>query len=449
MAQRQQQQRIIFSDRDPHAGTLAFFVLMPLADLAGAALTFLYGASVGAWLLTIIKWALMHMGDFLQHGFLTILAIIFALICLIIALAAEEIANKVIAVCLALAIAGIWCILRLGFKIEWNTPLLSALPNLHQFVTNFPTPALFLALPNWITGAVWLAVYALMHFAGREDLEQVPIVIPRPNRVSDAQAAPAPTVMNHLLEVAGPGVSGYAPAPAVVEAGLSARRDEPQAQQRQTTHPATSTITLNEFDPSEDKWRILTTCVQIYEEALTRLYPPPFAKLKVPPIKRMRYTSQYDDQQVTWHGRTLVFAASLFEPIYEDRLLAQFARCLWECNSPDRWLRMVMSAYPKLGWSGLPLTLFGECMVLPVVARGLLNWRDWRAERVLTADRCAWACGQGERLLHQINLWIAAGLEEPDPHLPRYAERRGHLEGLLRDEERQMQQDPALLHLPV
>ena len=129
---------------------------------------------------------------------------------------------------------------------------------------------------------------------------------------------------------------------------------------------------------------------------------------------------------------------SLLDPINENRLLTMLARRLWECNSPDRWLRLVMCAYPKLGCLAIPLTLLGQFMILPAAAKRLLNWRDWRADRVLAADRFAWSSGQGERLLHQIAQWIDAGLEEPDPYLPRYAERRGHLEGLVRSEQTQM-----------
>lgn len=446
MAQQQQhqQQRIIYSDRGPHAGTLAFFVLVPIADLVGAALTVFYGSTIGTWLLTVAWWVIVGTGDWLQHSFLTILAICFVVILICIALRVRDFENKVIAVLVALVVAGVWAVLRLVFKIEWQTPLLSALPDLHQFTFSFPAIGLFFARPSWAIGGIWVVVYAFLHFGWREDLEQTPGVVMRPRSVSNAADGRVTTIMDGMWEVAAPAISGYVPT--AVE-GKMVPRDAPAAQLNAPSS-ATTTITLNKFAAAEDKRHILTSCVQMYQEALTRLYPNPFPRLKVPPLKRMRYISQQDDQQVTWYEwHTLVFAESLFQPLYEDRLLVQFARRLWECNSPDRRLRRFMSAYPTSGWSIFFLTLFGQGVLLPVVAKGMLNWRDWRAERVLMADRFAWACGQGERLLHQINQWIAAGLEEPDDTLPRYAERRGHLEGLLSDEEWQVQQDLALLQV--
>lgn len=420
-------QRIILHKRRQHAGTLAFFTLVPAADLAGGVLTYLYGASVGAWLLTVAKWLLVGIGIFLQHDFLTILASIFVLTFIGIAGKVRDLESKAIAVGLAIAVAGLWCLLRLVFKIEWDTPLLSALPDARQVAFGLTGPAPFLAQPNRATGVVWLVVYALIHLVEMEDQEQTPVVTPRPGPESARRST---TAMDRLLDIASAAAAGMPPA--VVEGTLT--RKEPEAQ------PAapTSTIALNEIDLNEDKWRILTTCLQFYAEALTRLSPNPFPRLKAPPRKRMRYISQQDDQQITWHGRTLVFAESLFDPLNEHRLLTILARRLWECNSPDRGLRRVMRAYPPLGCLSIPLTLFGEFMILPVAVRWLLNWRDWRADRVLAADRFAWACGQGERLLHQLYQWINAGLEEPDPYLPRYAERRGHLEGLLQGEQTEM-----------
>jgi hypothetical protein len=429
MAQQQQQQRIIFSDRGQHAGTLAFFVLVPLADLVGAALTYLYGTTIGTWLFSVVWWAIVGIGDGLQHHFLEIIAILIFGLLMWVAFKVKSLENKVIAVLLSFVVVGVWCLLHLLFKIEWNTPLLSALPDLHQFTFNFPDIRLFFAQPNWGMGVIWVMVYPFLHFGWRQDVEQTPIVVRRPAQVKDAADGRAKTVLVRTWEVAAPVLAGYVPSE--VEGKLEPRDALPGTKM-------TNTITLNTFDALEDKWRILTTCVQFYQEALTRLYPPPFRRLKVPPRKRMRYISQQDDQQVTWHGGTLVFAESLFQPIHEDRLLVQFARRLWECNSPDRRLRGFMSAYPKFGWAALLLALFGQGLIVPVAARGLLNWRDWRADRVLAADRFVWACGQGERLLHQLYQWIDAGLEEPDPYLPRYAERRGHLEGLLRGEQTEM-----------
>ena len=113
-------QHIILHKRRRHAGTLAFFTLVPVADLAGAVLTFLYGASVGAWLLTVAKWLLVSTGDFLQHGVLTILVLIFILFFLGIAVGVKEAQSKAIAVGLTLLITAIWGILRLGFMLQWT-----------------------------------------------------------------------------------------------------------------------------------------------------------------------------------------------------------------------------------------------------------------------------------------------------------------------------------------
>jgi hypothetical protein len=86
-------------------------------------------------------------------------------------------------------------------------------------------------------------------------------------------------------------------------------------------------------------------------------------------------------------------------------------------------------------------------MWIPATITWALNSQGWRADRELAKDRFAWACGAGETLLHQIRQWIAAGLEEPDPHLPRYIERQGQLEALLKHEHSQMaEQDLTPAH---
>ena len=136
-------QRIILHKRRRHAGTLAFFTLVPVADLVGAVLTYLYGASVGL-AVDSRQVAAVSTGDFLQHDVLTILVLIFILIFLGIAVGVKEAENKAIAIGLTLFITAIWGILRLGFKLQWDTPLLAHFPNLHQFAFNSLASSLFL-----------------------------------------------------------------------------------------------------------------------------------------------------------------------------------------------------------------------------------------------------------------------------------------------------------------
>src|SRR5262249_5246829 len=150
----------------------------------------------------------------------------------------------------------------------------------------------------------------------------------------------------------------------------------------------------------EDKWDILVACIRRYEEALTRLRPAPFARLKIPPLRRLRHVSS--GYQVIWHGLKLVLTEKLLDPANDRRLETGLARALWDYNSPDLWTRLVLSYYPESAGCLSPIgTFFGVFIWLPSLVKEILGWHDWRADRELAKDRFAWACGAGETLLHQ------------------------------------------------
>ena len=400
-------------ERGFHAGTLAFLVLVPLADVVAALLAYFYGATVGAWLVTVVAWCAVSLAAHLHYDLTATIFVILLIPCGLVVLFAKKGDDKGAGCLLSLPLIGLWLLLHFVFHVQGN----SFTPNLDRFTFAFPNPRSFFTQLYPLGGLAWLALHLLLHIGN-----DTPAAAP-------AQPAPSPQEKPPVQRTRTAAKAQGAQPPAVVESTLAS--NEPKAV------PEEPTLYLNPLSVGEDKWDVLTACIGRYEEALTRLRPLPFSRLKVPPRRRLRYVSK--GYQVIWHGRTLVLTESLLDPTNDRRLETSLARALWDYNSPDLWTRLVLSAYPEPAGCLMPsLMLLGGSIWFPVLVKELLGWDDWRADRELAKDRYAWACGAGETLLHQIRQWIAAGLEEPDPHLPRFIERQGQLEALLKDEHRQM-----------
>ena len=394
-------------ERRTHAGTLAFLVLVPLTDVAAALLAYVYGATIGALLETFLAWCAVSGGAH-QHYDLT--ATIFAILLIpfgLVVLFAEKDEDKGAGCLVSLVLIGLWLLLHFVFHVQGD----SFVPDLDRFRFPFPNPRTFFSQLYPLGGLAWLILHLLLHsdFAPAAPPAEPP---PSPSQQSTAKPSPA---------------KRGAQVPAVVESTLATASPKPEEE----------TVYLNPLSVGEEKWDILVACIKRYEEALTRLRPAPFSRLKWPPRSRLRYVSK--GYQVIWHGRTLVLPEKLLDPANDRRLETSLARALWDYNSPDLWTRLVLSHYPESVGCLSPLgTFVGVFIWLPSLVKDVLGWQDWRADRELTKDRFAWACGAGETLLHQIRQWMTAGLEEPDPHLPRLVERQGQLEALLKDEHRQM-----------
>jgi hypothetical protein len=410
--------------RHRHAGTLAFFILVLAADLGACVLAYLFGATIGAWLLKVALWAIVNPVAYLHHD---LTAVIFLLLLIpfglaILILLAGEVKEQLTGCLLGLVLVGLWCLLHFGFHVQG----ISFVPDLDRFTFAITGPQPYLAAPNVITGLLWLGIHLLLHL-GNDEAAPVPAPATAP---TSAPTAPGQDELFRNLARASFQATQGLPASGVVESTL-AKAPEPEAQTEEQT------VYLNPLEVGEDKWDVLGGCIAFYEEHLTRLYPLPVSRLKVPPRKRISYVSK--GNQVIWHGNKLVLTESLLDPVHENRLLTGLARALWDCNSPDLWTRLFLAMYPDApGCLFIPGSLFGVFIWLPSTVKWALNYQDWRADRELAKDRFAWMCGAGETLLHQIRQWIAAGLEEPDPHLPRLVERQGQLEALLKAEHSQM-----------
>ncbi|HEY6406158.1 MAG TPA: hypothetical protein VIY29_01700 [Ktedonobacteraceae bacterium] len=412
--------------RRRHAGALAFFALVGLSDVGAFVLAYLFGSTIGAWLLTFFWWGVVSLGAYLHDDLTATIFLLLLIPLTLMAVFAMKSANKAAAFLLSLLLVGLWLLLHFVFHAQGITPFI---PNLDRFVFAPTGLQPCLAQPNPLFGLAWLAIHLLVHLGNNE-----PAHVPAPAK---APAAPHPPesqepLFTRLARATSRAISqeqGRHP-PAVVESTLADTEAEPE--------PEKHTVYLNPLLVGEDKWDILAACIGRYEKALTRLYPKPIPRLKVPPRGRIFYVKE--GNQIIWHWHTLVLTESLLDPHNDHRLETALARALWDYNSPDLWLKLFLSLYPEApGCLALPMSLLGVFIWLPAAVKSLLRFQDWRADRVLAADRFAWACGAGETLLHQIRWWIAAGLEEPDLHLPRFVERKGQLEALLKDEQSQIQ----------
>ena len=410
--------------RRRHAGTLAFVVLVLAADIGASILAYLFGSTLGAWLLKVVQWALVNGIASLHHDLTTVIFLLLLIPVGFAALAlfAGEGKDQAAGGLLLLLLIGLWAVLHFGFHVQG----ISFVPDLDRFTFAITGPQPFLAAPNVITGLLWLAFHLLLHLGD----EPTPVAAPAKAPTPAPPVQQQDKLFENLARASFQAAQGL-PLSGVVESTLARKEPEPQAQAEEQT------VYLNPLIVGEDKWDVLVGCIAYYEEHLTRLSPPPVSRLKVPPRTRIFHVSK--GHQVIWHWHKLVLTDSLLDPIHENRLLTGLARALWDCNSPDLWTRIFLSLYPDApGCLMFPGSLLGVFIWIPSTVKWALNYQDWRADRELAKDRFAVVCGAGETLLHQIRQWIDAGLEEPDPHLPRLVERKGQLEALLKEEHAQM-----------
>ena len=195
------------------------------------------------------------------------------------------------------------------------------------------------------------------------------------------------------------------------------------------------TVVLNPIHINEEKWRILEECLKSYDKALTRFSLAPLQQLHAP----NNYLYVTDGNTIIWRGWTPILTEFLLNPANGQYLLVEFARALFTYNSTDLWLRRYMQFYTKVRFRWLLLCPLGIFLVFPMCVKDLLGWQDWRATRILNADRFAWILGQGELLLHQLRQRQIQGQEETDPNMPTLTERIGQIQGLLHVEHTQMQ----------
>ena len=268
-------------ERHTHAGTLAFLVLVPLADVVAALLAYLYGATAGAWLATLLVWCAVSLVAYLHADLTATIFIILLIPCGLTVLLAKKVDNKAAGCLLSLPLIGLWLLLHFAFHVEGN----SFIPNVDRFLFAFPNPRSFFTQLYPLGGLAWLALHLLLHIG-----DDTHATTPAQAR-AEQHALPQQEKPPARPSRAGSQAQGAQPL-AVVESTLASNRPAP-AQEEQTEY-------LNPLSVGEDKWDILMVCIGRYEEALTRLRPPPFAHLKVPPRRRLRYVSR--GYQVIWHG---------------------------------------------------------------------------------------------------------------------------------------------------
>ncbi len=395
--------------RRRHAGTLAFVFFVLAADIVAAFMSFLYGATVGAWAIYFFPWLGRSVLTYFHGDLVSLLFIL----CLLLTVSIASLFRSLVGGCSAtLALLLLWIVIRFAFHVQLTAPFLPAFKPEH-------TPAFqyYLAHRNTLLGWIWVAIYLVLHISIHHDPDAV---IPEVEHktVQQKQRVAAQRLAAQRLAAQRNGLS------TLLESTLA------------TNGTQGETVVLNPIHINEEKWRILNECLKSYHKALTRFYTVPIQQLIAP--NNYLYVTQ--GNTIIWRGRTPILTEFLLNPANGQYLLVEFARALFAYNSTDLWLRQYMQFYAKIGYRWIALCPFGIFLVLPMLIKHLLGWQDWRATRILNADRFAWVLGQGELLLHQLRQRQIQGQEETDPNAPTLTERMGQLEGLLHDEHKQIQQ---------
>ena len=399
--------------RRRHAGTLAFVFFVLAADIIAAFTSYLYGATVGAWAIHFFPW----LGRSILTSFHGDLVSLLFLLCLLLAISVAILFRSFIGGCSAtLALLLLWIIIRFVFHVQLPASFLPAFKAEHA-----PAIQFYLAHRDALLGWIWVALYLVLHLSNHYDPDAV---IPEVERkaLQQKQRAAAQKVAARRLA---------AQRLVAQRNGLSTLLEGTLA----TNGTQGETVVLNPIHINEEKWRILNECLKSYHKALTRFYTVPIQHLIAP----TNYHYRTDGNTIIWQGRTPILTEFLLNPANGQYLLVEFARALFPYNSTDLWLRRSMQFYTKGGYKWIVLCPLGIFLVLPMLVKDLLGWQDWRATRILNADRFVWMLGQGELLLHQLRQRQIQGQEETDPNAPTLTERIGQLEGLLHDEHEQMQ----------
>jgi len=386
--------------RRQHTGTLAFVSVVLVADILGAYLTFLYGATIIAWFFAFLLWIGEVVLHYIHNDLLSILLLPAIIIAMLLGSLLE---SKRVAGFALLGVILFWGITRLLLGLRVTTPFVPIIQ-----VGRFPDVLSTLTHHNLLFGGLWLAAYLLLHLITRDPDALIPEVQQRTQQQERKAVA-------RLLSTSTDSTT-------MVEGSLQEPREE--------------VVVLNKLYLNEEKAHLLRACEQRYAEALTRFSPSPIPHLKLPG----RYVHVIQGDRIVWRGRTPVLTEELLNPVNGNRLLTEYARALFAYNTTDLWLRRVMQFYPDSDGMWLLFFPIGIFLWVPYLVKELLEWEDWRATRVLDADRFAWMLGQGELLLHQLRQQQARAQAEEDTHMPTRTERIGHLEGLLNEEHAQMQQ---------
>ena len=395
---------VITKRRRRHAGTLAFVVFVLAADIVGAALSYLYGATIAPWFYAFFPWLVAGLLHFLHGDLFTTLLVGGLVSGLLVAFIRWRYGYEwKVAILVTLGVVLIWFVLRVLFHLQ-VTSFLPDVPRGH-----FPNFWSALTHRNRGSGTIWLLIYLAIHLYHHDPDAVIPEVQQRQEgktqRKKAARAVPRSMRYSTTL----------------VEGNL---QDEPA-----------EFVVLNPLYLSEDKALHLKQCVQSYEKALTRFSVPPLRRLLTPTT--FLYVTY--GNRIVYQGRTPILTEFLLNAVNGAHLITEFARALFAFNTTDLWLRRFMQFYPDLGCWSLLLIPCGIFLWIPRRTKNLLGWNDWRATRVLDADRFAWILGQGELLLRQLRQRQIAGQEEMDANMPTLTERMGQLQELLNEEHAQMQ----------
>lgn len=146
-------------ERRTHAGTLAFLVLVPLADVVAALLAYLYGATAGAWLVTSLAWCAVNLVAFLHSDLTATIFFILLILCGLTVLLAKKGDNKAAGCLLSPLLIGLWLLLHFVFHVLGN----SFVPNVDRFLFAFPNPRSFFTQLYPLGGLAWLVLHLLLH----------------------------------------------------------------------------------------------------------------------------------------------------------------------------------------------------------------------------------------------------------------------------------------------
>jgi len=390
--------------RRRHAGTLAFVTFVLAADILGAAMSYLYGATVATWFYAFFPWLAAALLHFFHGDLLTTLLVGGLVSGPLVAFVQWRYGYEwKVALLATVGVVLLWFVLRVLFHLQ----VTSFLPDVQS--GRFPNFWSALTHRNRVSGTIWLLVYLTVHLYHHDPDAVIPEVQQRQEEKAKRKKAARAVSRSKRYSTT------------LVEGNL---QDEPA-----------EVVVLNPLYLSEDKALLLKHCVQSYEKALTRFSLPPLQRLLTPTT--FLYVTY--GNRIVYQGRTPILTEFLLNAVNGAYLLTEFARALFPYNTTDLWLRRFMQFYPDLGCTSFLLFPVGIFLLLPALVKDVLGWHDWRATRVLNADRFAWILGQGELLLHQLRQRQIAGQEEMDANMPTIIERMGQLQELLNEEHAQMQ----------
>jgi hypothetical protein len=195
--------------------------------------------------------------------------------------------------------------------------------------------------------------------------------------------------------------------------------------------------------PGSNRTRLIQQAYGFYERGLARFDPPP-VQLKTP-ASFLYFESdrlpELLEKGVYWiNGESLVISDALLGPSAEQAamLLPLLSRLLHDSNSltltVERVFKLVKLAEQRFHTQ---LLLIITLLVADYAAR---RWEKLERDRVEDRDRFAYWCGEGPRLrkLLMEQRELLRDKKLPDNAIPPLHERIDHLEGLIKQEARQV-----------